>query len=102
MLQNTVLKNADKTAMLWKNEGTYESSTYANLCKRVQNSANGLLHLGGKPNDKVAIISTSNFMWGISDFALASLQSVSVPIYPTPPTEQVASILENTDIKSAI
>src|SRR5690625_2547409 len=41
-------------------------------------------------------------MWGISDFALASIQSVSVPIYPTIPTEQVAYILENTDIKYAI
>src|SRR5699024_5742556 len=50
----------------------------------------------------VAIISNSNFMWGISDFALASIQSVSVPIYPTIPTEQVAYILDNTDIKYAI
>lgn len=102
MLQNTVLKNPDKPAMLWKNEGTYESLTYANLWKRIQNFANGLLHLGVKPNDKVAIISNSNFMWGISDFALASIQSVSVPIYPTIPTEQVAYILDNIDIKYAI
>lgn len=102
MLQNTVLKNPDKPAMLWKNKGTYESLTYANFWKRIQNFANGLLHLGVKPNDKVAIISNSNFMWGISDFALASIQSVSVPIYPTIPTEQVAYILENTEIKYAI
>lgn len=102
MLQNTVLKNPDKPAMLWKNEGTYKSLTYANFWKRIQNFANGLLHLGVKPNDKVAIISNSNFMWGISDFALASIQSVSVPIYPTIPTEQVAYILDNTDIKYAI
>jgi len=102
MLQNTVLKNPDKPAMLWKNQGTYESLTYDNLWKRIQNFANGLLYLGVKPNDKVAIISNSNFMWGISDFALASIQSVSVPIYPTIPTEQVAYILDNTDIKYAI
>src|SRR5699024_11731778 len=31
-----------------------------------------------------------------------SIQSVSVPIYPTIPTEQVAYILDNTDIKYAI
>src|SRR5699024_3971689 len=102
MLQNTVLKNPDKTAMLWKNEGTYESLTYANFWKRIRNFANGLLHLGVKPNDKVAIISNSNFMWGISDFALASIQSVSLPIYPTIPTQQFGYILENNDIKYAI
>src|SRR5699024_11354189 len=93
MLQNTVLKNPDKTAMLWKNEGTYESLTYANFWKRIQNFANGLLHFGVKPNDKVAIISNSNFMWGISDFAFASFQRVSVSIYPTITPAQDASIL---------
>src|SRR5699024_1586849 len=102
MLQNTVLKNPDKPAMLWKNKGTYESLTYTKFWKRIQNFANGLLYLGVKRNDKVAIISNSNFMWGISDFALATIQSVSVPIYPTTTTEQVAYILENTDIKYAI
>src|SRR5690625_3367617 len=102
MLQNTVLKNPDKPAMLWKNQGTYESLTYDNLWKRIQNFANGLLYHGVRANDIIAIISNSTLMWGISGCSLASIQTVSVPIYPTIPTEQVAYILDNTDIKYTI
>src|SRR5699024_10092724 len=64
--------------------------------------ANGLLHLGVKPDDKVAIISNSNPMWGISDFALASIQAISVPIYPTIPHDQVSYIANNVNIKYVI
>src|SRR5699024_12017553 len=60
------------------------------------------LHLGVKPDDKVAIISNSNPMWGISDFALASIQAISVPIYPTIPHDQVSYIAKNVNVKYAI
>src|SRR5690625_6621792 len=38
----------------------------------------------------------------ITKFALSSIKSVNVPINPTIPTEKVAYILDNTDIKYAI
>src|SRR5699024_4062490 len=59
-------------------------------------------HIGVKPDDKVAIISNSNPMWGISDFALASIQAISVPIYTTIPHNQVSYIAKNVNVKYAI
>src|SRR5690625_7979183 len=41
-------------------------------------------------------------MWGISDFALASIQAISVPIYPTIPSDQVSYIADNIGITYAI
>lgn len=102
MLQNSVEKNPDKAVFLWKNKGVYESLTYGEFWSRIRNFANGLLQLGVKADDKVAIISNSNPMWGISDFALASIQAVSVPIYPTIPAEQVAYIAKNIGVNYAI
>lgn len=102
MLQNSVEKNPDKAVFLWKNKGVYESLTYGEFWNRIRNFANGLLQLGVKADDKVAIISNSNPMWGISDFALASIQAVSVPIYPTIPAEQVAYIAKNIGVNYAI
>lgn len=102
MLYQSVEKFPDKDVFLWKHEGEYQSLTYASLWNRIKHFANGLLHLGVNPDDKVAIISNSNPMWGISDFALASIQAVSVPIYPTIPYEQVSYIAENVHIKYAI
>ena len=102
MLHKTVKKYPDKSVFLWKNQGTYESITYEAFWTRIRNFANGLLQLGVKADDKIAIISNSNPMWGISDFAIASVQAVSVPIYPTIPSEQVAYIANNVDITYAI
>jgi len=41
-------------------------------------------------------------MWAITDFAVASLGAVSVPIYPTLPAEQVHFILDNADVEVAV
>src|SRR5699024_2432998 len=41
-------------------------------------------------------------MWGISDFSIASIQAVSVPIYPTIPPEQIDYIINNIQINYAI
>src|SRR5699024_7409847 len=102
MLYHSVEKYPDKPVFLWKNQGKYVSITYEAFWIRIKNFANGLLQLGVKPDDKIAIISNSNPMWGISDFAIASIQAVSVPIYPTIPHEQVAYIANNVDITYAI
>src|SRR5699024_1750133 len=53
-------------------------------------------------NDKVAILSDSNPMWGITDFALASIRAVSVPVYPTLPPDQAAYVLQNGDVRMAV
>lgn len=102
MLRNSVNKYPDKDVFLWKHEGAYTSITYQAFWNRMKHFANGLLHLGVGANDKVAIISNSNPMWGISDFALASIQAISVPIYPTLPSNQVSYIVKNIGITYAI
>lgn len=103
MLQTTVEKYPDKPAIQWKeNGGAYQKISYGDFWKRIQHFAYGLAHYGIKPDDKIALISNSNPMWGISDFALASLRAVSVPIYPTIPSEQIAYILEKREITAAI
>src|SRR5690625_4574666 len=102
MLQSTIKRFPNKSAFLWKNNGKYESVTYETFWMRMKDFANGLLQLGVKADDKVAIISNSNPMWGISDFAIASIQAVSVPIYSTIPPEQIAYIANNIGINYAI
>lgn len=102
MLNRTVEQYPNHIAYQWKEEGSIQKLTYQNLWNRIKGFANGLTYIGIKPEAKVAIISNSNPMWAISDFALASISAVSVPIYPTIPAEQVAYILKNCDITAAI
>ena len=102
MLNRTVEQYPNHIAYQWKEDGSIQKLTYQNLWNRIKDFANGLTYIGIKPEAKVAIISNSNPMWAISDFALASISAVSVPIYPTIPAEQVAYILKNCDITAAI
>lgn len=102
MLHRTVERFHDKDAFMWKENGNYERMTYGVFWEKIQHFALGLLHIGIKKDDKIAIISNSNPMWGISDFAIASIGAVSVPIYPTIPSEQVDYIINNTDVTTAI
>ncbi|WP_164667970.1 AMP-dependent synthetase/ligase [Virgibacillus doumboii] len=102
MLDRTVKQYPQKTALMWKEEGTYHEMTYGDLWNHIYHAASGLVQLGIKENDKVAILSNSNPMWAITDFALASIGAVSVPIYPTLPPEQVNFILKNAEVKTAV
>lgn len=44
----------------------------------------GLLRLGVKPNDKIAVISSSNRTeWNILDIGILQIGAQNVPIYPT-------------------
>lgn len=102
MLWNTVNKYPEKTAFMWKIDRIYRNITYQVFWDRVCKAAAGFTELGIKEDDKVAILSNSNPMWGITDFAVASLGAVTVPIYPTLPADQVRYILENADVRIVV
>jgi len=102
MLHRTVQKFPNKTAFLWKENGIYNSMTYGTFWEKIFHAASAFHHLGIKADDKVAILSNSNPMWGITDFALASIKAVSVPVYPTLPANQIRYILENADVRAIV
>src|SRR5699024_2257330 len=102
MLYRTVQKFPLKNAFMWKEEGVYQHMTYGEFWNKVYHIASGFRQLGIGEDDKVAILSNSNPMWGITDFALASIGAISVPIYPTLPSGQVAYVLENADVRATV
>lgn len=65
----------------------------------VKNVAHGLISLGVKKGDRVAIWSKNCPAWAEVDFANASLGAASVPIYDTLTGSQGAYILKNSGAK---
>lgn len=98
MLYKSVDKYPDQKALMWKESGTYTQMTYNNLWQRIKNVAAGLKVTGISNEDNLAILAHSGPMWTISDFAAASLNVITVPIYPTLPTEQVKYMINNADV----
>lgn len=82
-----------KTNGAWKN---YSASETLNI---INDLALGLLELGIKPNDKVAIISSNRPEWNFVDFAIQIIGGVSVPMYPTITVEDYAFIFKDSEVK---
>lgn len=76
----------------WQSISTQEYINQANAVSR------GLLRLGIKPNDKIAVISSSNRTeWNILDIGILQVGAQNVPIYPTISSEDYEYILNHSE-----
>ncbi|PNQ72458.1 long-chain fatty acid--CoA ligase [Hanstruepera neustonica] len=76
----------------WQSISTQEYIDQANMISR------GLLRLGVKPNDKIAVISSNNRTeWNIVDIGILQIGAQNVPIYPTISKEDYEYILKHSE-----
>ena len=61
----------------------------------------GLMGLGIRPKDRVAILSNTRFEWSLCDMAIIGAQAVTVPIYASNTPDDVAFILEHSEARVA-
>ncbi|MCF2707134.1 long-chain fatty acid--CoA ligase [Arcanobacterium haemolyticum] len=64
--------------------------------------ARGLLGLGLRPGDRLAILGSTSYEWSLIDVAALTIGIVVVPIYESDSAEQIRWILENSDVRLAI
>ncbi len=82
-------------ALQYKQAGTYTPISSREFADRVRQTALGLLDLGIKPGDRVAILSENRPEWAIVDYASLAVGLTDVPIYPTLPADQIPYILND-------
>lgn len=73
--------------------------TYQDLYNEVLSISNHLLDLGIQKGDKVAILSANMPNWGITQFAIAQIGAISVPILPGFSGMEIQNILEHAEAK---
>jgi len=83
-------------ALQVKVNGRYEPISHRVLADRVRRTALGLLALGVRPGDRVAILSENRPEWAIADLACLTAGLTDVPVYPTLPAEQITHILTDS------
>ena len=91
-----ILEHRKPDALNHKREGRWQRITAEEFAERIRDVALGLLELGVKPGDRVALLSENRPEWSIVDLAILSLGAVNVPIYTTQAVEQVHYILEDS------
>tara|TARA_R110002126_G_scaffold291243_3_gene451338 strand:+ start:9477 stop:11249 length:1773 start_codon:yes stop_codon:yes gene_type:complete len=93
-LETYNLKNAFST----KYNGKWETISTQQYVNQANQLSRGLLKLGLKPNDKVAIISTNNRNeWNICDIGVLQTGAQTVPIYPTISKEDYQYVINHSE-----
>ena len=102
MFQHLVSERPTLKTFYTKTENGWEGVKLADLQVMVEDFANGLKNLGINDDDKVAIIGANSRKWAISDYAIAHIRAVSVPVYPTLIPTQSQYVVEHSESKIAI
>lgn len=89
--------NLDK-ALTTKYEGKWESISTQEYINKANAISRGLLNLGIKPNDKIAVISTTNRTeWNILDIGILQTGAQNIPIYPTISADDYQYVLNHSE-----
>lgn len=85
---------------LTKYQGKWESTSTKEYVQSGNMISRGLLKLGIKPGDKIALItSATRTEWAIMDLGISQIGAVSVPVYPSISAEDYDYIFNNAEVQ---
>jgi len=82
--------------------GGFEYKTYKQIDVDVQKFRSGMVHLGLKPREHIALYSKNRTEWQVVDIAMQSIGVVTVPLYDTLGPEAAEYILENAECAACV
>lgn len=82
-----------------KKDGKWITYTTDSVQSLVDNFSLGLLGLGVRRDDKIAIISPNRTEWNFVDFGVLQIGGITVPVYPNISTAEYEFILNNAEVK---
>ncbi|WP_336205623.1 AMP-dependent synthetase/ligase [Nonomuraea sp. LPB2021202275-12-8] len=92
----------EAVAMRHKDLGIWQEVTWAAYWERVELVAHALLALGVEPGDRVAVHSENRPEWLYCDLGTVAVRGITVGLYPTNPTAEVAYLLADSGAKILI
>ncbi len=96
LLRNSCSKFKDNLSLNFVQSG---NRTYQDLYNEVLSLSNYLLKSGVQKGNKIAILSANMPHWGITQFAIASIGAIAVPILPGFSTAEIENILQHSEAK---
>ncbi len=95
--RNAVAAGHEDPAYLHEVDGEWLTFSHAEAAVAVDELANGLLALGVRKGDAVAILGRTSLEWALFDFALALVGAVGAPIYANSSARDVQYVLEHSE-----
>lgn len=90
-----------KTVVAGKERGKWVDYDTDHFIQIIDNFSKGLISLGIKKGDKLAIMSANRPEWNFADFAINQIGAAVVPLYPTLSDHDLNYITENAEVKMA-
>ena len=97
---NALEKYSREDMFVTKYNGKWEKTSTSEFVALGNKVSRGLLKLGIKPGDKIALITTATRTeWAVMDLGISQIGAVSVPVYPSISAEDYDFIFNNADVK---
>ncbi len=88
-----------KDALVAKINGEWIPTSTEEYLEKANNTSKGLLKLGIKQGDKIAMISNNRPEWCMMDIGIAQIGAINVPIYPTISEADYKYIFNHAEVK---
>ena len=99
-MPSRVRERAERTphqvAMLEKRLGVWQEITWGDYWEQVELVAHGLMAIGVKPGDRVAVHSENRPEWLFADVGIVAARAITVGLYPTNPAAEVEHVLKDS------
>jgi long-chain acyl-CoA synthetase len=102
MLSAAAERYRDRVMARYKADGEWRDLSYREVGEIVSEIGRGLLYLGLKPGDRVALLCRTRPEWTFVDFAISSAGGIVVPIYPTNSPEECAWVAGNSEARAIV
>ena len=99
MLREQAQKKPDKLALRQKDFGIWIPYTWAEYYRLARRFGMALLSIGVGPGGKMGILSENKAEWVISQMGAGIISAVTVGVYPTSPTPEVAYVVGHADVE---
>ena len=99
LLPNCVLPVNRDDVFASKVNGEWKKYSAVELMEIVNNVSLGLMKLGVKKEDKIALISTNRPEWNFVELGVQQLGAISVPMYPNITIEDYRYIFKDAEVK---
>ncbi|WP_425588723.1 AMP-dependent synthetase/ligase [Streptomyces sanyensis] len=97
-------REAPREAVLARKDahGTWQDVSAAAFAAEVRAVAKGLIAMGLKPGDRLAIMARTTYEWTLLDFAGWAAGLITVPVYPTSSAFQTRWILQDSGAAACV
>jgi long-chain acyl-CoA synthetase len=96
------LRKGDAPFLWRKQDGKWQSVSWAEAAIQIGALAEALTKLGIKPGDRVGLVSESRPEWPIADLAIMAARAISVPAYITNGIADHQHVLEDSGASAVI